>query len=383
MTPPEFVEESERQLGLLAETGKIGPYEKQYVLADGSRRWFLFAGRRLEPYAVVEYAIDVTDRREAEERYRLLFDAIDEGFCIIEMIFDDGGRPVDYRFLEVNAAFARQTGLQDAAGRTMRSLEPEHEEHWFEVYGRIAKTREAERFELPAEKLGAYYEVYAFPFGPRDARQVGILFRNVIDRKRAEEERELLSRELSHRVKNSLAVVGALARQTRGDTVDEFRSAFVGRLNALAKAHGLLLQTNWQRADLGALVHEAMAAYRVGSDRVLVEGPPAKVSAKQALTLSLIVHELGTNALKYGALSNDVGSVRVAWNESAIGSIEIRWRERDGPTVTRGEESGFGSRLIQRAVEYELGGTIQLDWAPNGLNCVITFPRDEPDDGKP
>jgi PAS domain S-box-containing protein len=134
--------------------------------------------------------------RQSEERYRILFDSIDEGFCIIEMIFDENDKPVDYRFLETNPAFERQTGLRNALGKTMRELEPDHEKHWFEIYGYVALSGEAVRFENSAEMLHRYFDVYAFRFGQPEDRQVAILFNNIIERKKAEEERERLLQEV-------------------------------------------------------------------------------------------------------------------------------------------------------------------------------------------
>lgn len=125
--------------------------------------------------------------RMSEARYRRLFDAIDEGFCTIEVLVDAAGQAVDYRFLSVNAAFEQQTGLSDAVGRTVRALAPDLERHWFETYGRIVRTGKAERFEDRADALGRWYEVYAFPIGAPERRQVGVLFKDILQRKRAED----------------------------------------------------------------------------------------------------------------------------------------------------------------------------------------------------
>ena len=125
--------------------------------------------------------------RESEKRYHTLFDAIDEGFCLIEVIFDEKGKPIDYRFLEVNAAFEKQTGLIDAQGKRMRELAPKHEEHWFEIYGRIALTGQPARFENRAEQLHRWYDVYAFRYGQPEKRQVAILFNDITGRKEDEE----------------------------------------------------------------------------------------------------------------------------------------------------------------------------------------------------
>ena len=131
-------------------------------------------------------------RVESEERYRLLFDSLDEGFCVIEMIFDAENRPVDYRFIEANPAFVHQTGLHDAVGRTMRELAPGHEAHWFETYGQVARTGRPIRFEARAEALGRWYNAYAFKVGAPDEHKVAILFTDVSAAKAAEGERTRL-----------------------------------------------------------------------------------------------------------------------------------------------------------------------------------------------
>jgi len=126
-------------------------------------------------------------RSASETRYQTLFDSIDEGFCLIEMMFDENMKPVDYRFLEINPAFEKQTGLRDAQGKRMRELAPEHEEHWFEIYGKIALTGEPIRFENYAEQLHRWYEVYAFRVGQPQDKHVAILFNDITERKIAEE----------------------------------------------------------------------------------------------------------------------------------------------------------------------------------------------------
>ena len=126
--------------------------------------------------------------RMSEAKYRTLFDSIDEGFCIVEMIYDAGGKPVDYRFLEVNPAFEKQTGLSDATGKRMRELVPAHEEHWFETYGNIVATGKPRRFINAAKPLmGGWYDVYAFQIGGRKSNQVAILFKDITERTRTEE----------------------------------------------------------------------------------------------------------------------------------------------------------------------------------------------------
>ena len=133
--------------------------------------------------------------RQAEERYRNLFDTLIEGFCIIEMVFDAGGSPVDYRFLEINQVFEEQTGLHDAQGKLMRELAPGHDAHWFEIYGKVAVTGEPARFQAPATALGRYFDVSAFRVGEPENRHVGILFNDITEAKRAELESQRLLEE--------------------------------------------------------------------------------------------------------------------------------------------------------------------------------------------
>jgi signal transduction histidine kinase len=134
--------------------------------------------------------------RESEARYRLLFESLDEGFCVIETLFDARGRCVDYVFLEANPAFVAQTGLENALGRRVREMVPQHEDHWFQIYGRVALTGKATRFEAPAEALARWYDVYAFRVGEPEEHRVAVLFKDVTRAKESEREREQLVVEL-------------------------------------------------------------------------------------------------------------------------------------------------------------------------------------------
>ncbi|MES2131109.1 MAG: ATP-binding protein [Bacteroidota bacterium] len=132
-----------------------------------------------------------------KELWEFLFNSIDEGFCIIEMLFNEQKKPIDYRFLVINASFERQTGLHNAVGKRMREFAPDHEEHWFEIYGKIALTGESLRFENRAEQLRRWYDVYAFRFGEPKNHQVAILFNDITERKQAEETIKMLNKELA------------------------------------------------------------------------------------------------------------------------------------------------------------------------------------------
>ena len=170
------------------------------VLPDGTLKYILGIGHPVFNASgdVVEFVgavMDITERkraevelRESEQNYRTLFESIDEGFGTIEVLFDQNEKPVDYRFLQISPSFERQTGIKNAAGRRMREIAPQHEEHWFDIYGRIALTGEPMRFEKEAKQLGRWYDVYAFRVEDPKRRRVGILFNDITERKRAEAE---------------------------------------------------------------------------------------------------------------------------------------------------------------------------------------------------
>ena len=158
--------------------------------------------------------------RMSEEKYHKLFDSIDEAFCIIEMVFDADCKPLDYRFLEINAAFERQTGLHDAQGKLMRTLAPNHEALWFEIYGRIALTGQPLRFSSEAKALNRYYDVFAFPVGEEKTRKVGILFNDISERRALEKQLQDQER---------LAAIGATAGMVGHDIRNPLQS-IIGEL---------------------------------------------------------------------------------------------------------------------------------------------------------
>jgi PAS domain S-box-containing protein len=157
--------------------------------ADGEIRYAMVLTQDLTDRRRAEAAV-----RESEENYRTLFNSIDEGFCVIEVLFDEKGKPFDYRFLDVSPSFEKQTGITNPVGKTIREIAPRFEEYWFEIYGRVSLTGESVRFENRAEQLNRWYDVYAFRVGAPEERKVGVLFNDITARKRAEEQVEKLNR---------------------------------------------------------------------------------------------------------------------------------------------------------------------------------------------
>ena len=198
---------------------------------------------------------------------------------------------------------------------------------------------------------------------------------DITDRKRAEERQLLLAREVDHRAKNTLAVVLSVLRLTKARSTPDFISIVEGRIHALAATHNLLSATHWEGADLCRIVDEELAPYRTdGGDRVVAEGPAAMLLPSTAQAVALALHELATNAAKYGALSADSGRLRLTWSigESAL---EIEWRETGGPAAAPPSALGFGLSIVRSSIEAQFRGGVVYDWRPEGLHCRLSIPR--------
>jgi PAS domain S-box-containing protein len=210
------------------------------------------------------------------------------------------------------------------------------------------------------------------------------ILRDRTDAHLAREHQQLLINELNHRVKNTLTTVQAFTTQSlRSATcLQEARETITARLIALSKAHDVLTAENWEGADLARIVADALRLHHADGRRCSWEGDGVRVAPRTALALSMMLHELATNATKYGALSNDVGSVVVTW--AAVDAddlpsadcqrLRMRWQERDGPPVSPPSRSGFGSRMIERGLANELGGDVRILYEPAGVVCTLDIP---------
>jgi two-component sensor histidine kinase len=204
---------------------------------------------------------------------------------------------------------------------------------------------------------------------------------DITERKRGEDQRRLLINELNHRVKNTLATVQSIAAQTlRGATsLGEAQDALTDRLVALAKAHDILTRESWEGADLREIVTGAIATHAT-RDRFVVSGPSVWLTPSVGLSLALTLHELATNAVKYGALSNETGTIAIIWRlEAAPGGtrLVLCWEEGGGPPVVPPARRGFGSRLIQKSLSSETGGRAEIEYRPEGLLCTLEVSLDE------
>jgi len=188
----------------------------------------------------------------------------------------------------------------------------------------------------------------------------------------------LLAREVDHRAKNVLAVAQSLIRLSKGPTIDSYKESVDGRLRALSFANVLFSQSRWEGAELRRLIAEELAPYRENSkSRTICDGPDVILKPAVAQNLALCIHELATNAAKYGALSAENGIVKLHW-EISNNSLVMTWSELGGPLVTPPSKSGVGSRIIKSTIHSQFGGHVKIDWRPEGLVCRFEVPFEAP-----
>ncbi|HZZ67170.1 MAG TPA: HWE histidine kinase domain-containing protein [Phenylobacterium sp.] len=292
-------------------------------------------------------------------------------------------------YAQANNAYLQLIGHRPVVGRPLAEALPEVVEQGFpDLLHRVMRDKtpfidHAASVLLQRTPGGALEERFLdFIFQPiagQDGEAVGVFVEgsDVTDRVLGERQQKLLVDELNHRVKNTLSTVQAIADQTLRTNADPeaFRNAFEARLMALSATHDLLTATNWMSADLREVAQLEFRPY--GPERYRLEGPTVALTPAKALALGLLFHELATNAAKYGALAHGDGRVEVDWRRrqrEGRTSLEIDWREQDGPPVAPPTRRGFGSRLIERSLQGQLGGEATLTYAPDGVRCHIRLP---------
>jgi PAS domain S-box-containing protein len=198
---------------------------------------------------------------------------------------------------------------------------------------------------------------------------------DITERKEAEERQALLAREVDHRAKNAMAIVQSIVRLTKAGSIATYVSIIEGRIKALSRAHALLSSSRWQGADLDKLADDELAPYRSAhADRLSISGPKVTLEPTKAQTLALALHELATNAAKYGALSSASGKLSLSW-EMQADALTLHWQETAGPETVKPTTTGFGTQIITGSIEKQLGGKTKFEWLPSGLRCTLTIPR--------
>ena len=357
-----------------------GPFKSEFRVyrTDGTQIWFALQGgviRRPDgrPFRAVGVVQDITERKENENALR---DAHKRSTEILESINDAFfAVDADMRFTYVNQRALEMWGQRREELIGFKLLEVFPQARGTEVeaaYIKALRKRKTLRLEVVSPVLRRWV---AFSIYPAAGGGLSVYFRDITSRKDAEARLKLLAAEVDHRSKNMLAMVQVLLRHTRGSTVSEYRRAAVGRIGALARAHTLLSSSRWQSADLAQLIEDELGPFLRGdSNRVRLEGPPIALASGAAQSLALAIHELATNAAKYGALSTPGGKIAIEWQWIERDGLVLRWKETGGPAVQVPTRRGFGSDVIDRSVRDQLKGEVNLDWQAEGLNCELILP---------
>lgn len=320
--------------------------------------------------------------RKSEERLRAVFDSPAIGVAILTP---------DGRFIETNQAFSDLCGYDQVELRSMNSLELTHPDERPAMQALLDSMLDGSRSDFVIEKRylrkdGSVIWVQNSVSLTHDKADRPLhlvkLIQNITERKIAERRQRLLIDEINHRVKNTLATVQSFASQSlrNARSLEEGRAAFEARLLALSKSHDVLTRQHWEGADLIDVVDGAIAPYRGRSEQARFEiaGEPLKLRPKAVLALSLAFHELATNAVKYGALSNECGRVTIDWCVSPdTRRFTLRWQEKGGPAVKPPARRGFGSRLVERGLAQDIAGDVQLTFGDAGVTCSIDAPLHE------
>lgn len=291
----------------------------------------------------------------------------------------------DLVFRLANTAYQALVGDREVLGKPLTEALPEVEAQGFVALlkgvmadGRphIGRATPVQLQRQHDEGLEERFVDFIFqPIRGADGAVTGVFVEgsDITDRVLAERQQKLLVDELNHRVKNTLATVQAIAQQTRRASPDPlaFHTAFEARLLALSATHDLLTATNWRGAALRDVLLVELGPY--GENQYRLDGPKVELTPAEALAMGLIIHELATNAAKYGALSTPDGCVGVEW-QVTDGSLNLKWQERGGPPVAPPVRRGFGSRLIERSLQGQLGGYTKLNFEYTGLVCLVVLP---------
>lgn len=297
-------------------------------------------------------------------------------------------RGSDHVFELTNAAYRQLVGSnRDLIGKSVRAAVPEAAgQGFFDLLDQVYQTgvpfvgRRTPITLQPDPDLPPKNSFIDFVYQPvveADGEITGIFVEgsDVTDHVLAEQRLDLINRELQHRVKNTLAMVSAVASQTfRSGVTDEAVNVFHDRLKAFGSAHEILDVNNESLAPIHQVIETALVPHRTGTGRYWISGPRLSIGPKQIISLAMAIHELATNAAKYGALSNDTGKVEVDWWVSPDDTFHLVWREKGGPPVLAPTRTGFGSRLIKGVLAGDFGGTVEAAYDPDGLSLELKAP---------
>jgi PAS domain S-box-containing protein len=269
---------------------------------------------------------------------------------------------------------------REAIGQPITLVIPEdRQSEEREILTRIRRGERTDHFETVRQrKDGSLIDVSLTVSPVKDANGTIVgaskIARDITERKRTQDQISVLAREAEHRGKNILSNVQAIINLSQSDTSESLKEVISGRIQAMANVHSLFVETRWIGAEVSAIAKQELGPYLDEHDtRVRIEGLPTVLEPTAAQAIAVVLHELATNASKYGALSNAKGQIRLTWSRSEDGKLALRWTEVGGPSVKAPQRKGFGSRLIEGTIS-PLGGNVLFDWRSEGLVCEIAVP---------
>jgi two-component sensor histidine kinase len=318
-----------------------------------------------------------SSRSSANQLLKTAHDISTEGVVVYRAVRDETGDLVDFEYRYANpAAIAMMvhTAPDQVIGARLLERLPLAREHaqLFPRYVEVVTTGQTSQAEYELDGHWIHSRVAKLDDG------VVVTAQDITAKRRSDEAQKLLAQELHHRVKNMLAAVISMTTLTgRGATsVDEFKDKLLGRFHALARAHGLLVNNAWTDAEVGEVVRSTLDPHLLSDQqRVLIHGPKVTISPDTALALNMALHELATNAVKYGALAGRAGKVAIAWqaDQNDACFIRLTWIETGVGRVEPPTSHGFGMRLLERAFATTEGGETKLDFLPTGISCEMRF----------
>jgi PAS domain S-box-containing protein len=341
--------------------------------------------REFEPLDMLaRQAADLFERNEADQALRESRTQFQWLASIVESSNDAiVSQDIDGIITSWNKGAERIFGYlaEEVIGKSMTGLiPPEHLHEEKLILSRIRHGDGVDNFEtIGRRKDGNLIDISltVSPVRNANGKVVGAsrIARDITERKRSEAQIAVLAREAEHRAKNLLANFRAIVHLSQADTLDGLKQAIKGRIEALANVQSLFAQSRWTGAELGHLIRQELSPYsRDGEKRMHIHGPKVMLEPDVAQTIAVALHELATNAAKYGALSVAAGHIRVEWHRAADGRLVLRWTEAGGPPVNPPTRKGFGTRVIETMVRSHDGADAQMDWRAEGLACEIALP---------
>jgi PAS domain S-box-containing protein len=346
--------------------------ELRHVCKDG-REVIVDSRMQLLNETVLEANRDITALRENEERLRWLASIVDSS--------DDAivSKNLDGVITSWNKGAERVFGYAagEAVGQPITIVIPkDREDEERTILTRIRRGERIDHFETVRQRKDGSLIVISLTVSPvrgANGEIVGAskIARDISAQKRSQEQIATLAREAEHRSKNLLANVLATVKLSQSDTLEGLKQAIEGRIRALANVHSLFVQSRWIGAELSTIARQELAPYfKNGEKRARIDGPQVLLEPDVAQSIAVILHELATNAAKYGALSAADGRISLSWSHESNGRLELRWNEIGGPPVQMPTHEGFGRRIINR-IAGQLNGSARFDWRVEGLDCEI------------